>query len=95
MNAKLAALLEEQDELRDVRLKQNLPGVPLTVFEYDLLREALREREGMVMVPREFLHDFTSWARPSKRDWENAAVRDEFDSMQEKARRLLAAAEGK
>ena len=48
MNAKLAALLAELDkEIVDYET------VTLTVSEYDLLREALREREGMVMVPRE------------------------------------------
>lgn len=46
-----------------------------------------------VVVPRKWLHDFVSWKRPSKRDWENGAVRDEFDKMQEQAKKLLSAAQ--
>ena len=47
MNAKLAALLAELDSKRCF----NDTGVFLKPSEYDLLREALREREGMVLVP--------------------------------------------
>ena len=35
------------------------------------------------------LVDFANWRRPSKRDWNNGAVQDEFDSMQKKARLAL------
>ena len=35
------------------------------------------------------LVDFANWRRPSKRDWDNGAVQDEFDSMQKQARLAL------
>ena len=46
--SKLAELLAELNE--EII---NYGAAPVTQREYDLLRVALREREGMVMVPRE------------------------------------------
>ena len=48
MNPKLTELLAELDE--EII---NYETVTLTRREYDLLRSALRDREGMVLVPRE------------------------------------------
>ena len=52
MNPKLTELLAELDrEIIDYE------SVTLTRREYDLLRSALREREGMAMVPRADIED--------------------------------------
>ena len=49
MNAKLDALLEELDVRRKTVAPKSYFGI--LPAEYDLLREALREREGMVKMP--------------------------------------------
>ena len=55
MNAKLAALLEVLDEYRAGFYP--LAYMSIQAAQYDLLREALREREGMVLVPRADLEE--------------------------------------
>lgn len=36
-----------------------------------------------------FLREFSEWRRPTARDWENGAVRSEFDEFQSRAANLL------
>jgi len=40
------------------------------------------------------LKAFSTWRRPSRRDWENGAVMNEFDSMQDAAKKIVAHVEG-
>lgn len=93
MNSKLAALLEE---LEDRRTSDHKRFVTLTVAEYDLLREALREREGMVLVPREPTKAMLVAAFNEREQLMFAradySMADQFTAVY---RAMLAAAEGK
>ena len=70
----------------------NYETVTLTRREYDLLRSALRDREGMVLVPRDAWEGFVSLVnvrlgKPTNRD----KTPEQLIAM---ARAMLAAAEG-
>ena len=86
MNPKLTELLAELDkEIIDYGT------VTLTPREYDLLRSALREREGMVMVPKRLFERVLA----AHEDAANALLDRHGDLHREIVAKLRAAAEGK
>ena len=86
MNPKLTELLAELDkEIIDYG------AVTLTQREYDLLRSALREREGMVLVPRE---PTPKMIEAMASAWQTAVENDAPDECVAEYRAMLAAVEG-
>ena len=47
-----------------------------------ILTAALDERERL----RRACEAFAQWQRPAARDWDNGAIRDEFNALQQQAR---------
>lgn len=106
MTKKLAELLAELDERR----KESSFAVALKHAEYDLLREALHEREGMMLVPRADIEDLlhaisTLFAVTERGDClaERKPTKDEsaynafayLNAQVARVRAMLTAAEGK
>lgn len=87
MTTKLSELLAELDSKREfIGL-----GVYLRAAEYDLLRAALREREGMVLVPRSELEHWREYWNGS---YNERAMTDALDFLMARIDVVLAAAEG-
>lgn len=80
----IAKLRKENDLLR----KANPNMATSLVKMAHELEAAERELAGC----REALQRFSTWRRPTKQDWENGAVQNEFDNMQREAREALNAA---
>ena len=91
--SKLTELLAELDKRRTEFDIGERASFSVNASEYDLLRPALRERDGMALVPRDAWEGFVSLVnvrlgKPTNRD----KTPEQLIAM---ARAMLAAAEGK